>query len=209
MDKNTGLDGFKRLMKESRTLALWAGGGAAVPFAAQLASLSPPWPEGIVVITSIAELVALIVVYQFIKANRRIMVNRTILIATLALIAFGISYLALNAGYTFRVPTTKERFVRGYVCTANAELVFKEKCPSLDMDDLASAAYEADRLWTPKSITVMRVSLVSLWLMVFTSLSVVIGSFVVYQAQLGAGGPRRRRGNSPNKKRISPADPAL
>src|SRR5580658_5550382 len=43
-----GLVGFKELLKEFRGLSIWAvGGSVAVPFAAALVSLSPPWPPAI------------------------------------------------------------------------------------------------------------------------------------------------------------------
>jgi hypothetical protein len=181
---DTGLDGFKQLLKEFRELALWGAGGAAVPFAAQLAALSPPWPDGIVIITSIVELVTLVFVYQFAKSARRHMVNRILTIAALLMVLSGVSYLVANSIYTFKVPTTKERFVKGYRCTPNAQAVFKDKCPALDTDDLATANYEAERLWTAQSIATVRVILVALWLASFITLAVVLGSFVVYQAQV-------------------------
>jgi hypothetical protein len=180
----TGLDGFKELLKEFRELGLWAAGGATVPFAAHLVSLSPPWPKGIVVVTSVVELIALVFVYQFVKSGRRRTVNRILMVGALAMTVAGMVYLLGNSIYTFEVPTTKERFVKGFVCTENAQLVFKERCPALDLDDLATANYEAERLWTPESIAMTRVGLVFFWLVAFVALSVTIGSFVVYQAQL-------------------------
>jgi membrane protein implicated in regulation of membrane protease activity len=72
----SGLAGFKDLLKEFRGLSAWAvGAGVAVPFAAALASLSPPWPPGVVIVTAIVELVALVLVYQFLKSARRRTIN--------------------------------------------------------------------------------------------------------------------------------------
>jgi len=188
----TGLDGFKELLKEFRELGLWAAGGATVPFAAHLVSLSPPWPKGIVVVTSLVELIALVFVYQFVKSARRRTVNRILMAGTLVMTLAGAVYLVGNSIYTYEVPTTKERFIKGYVCTENAQLVFKGKCPVLDLDDLATANYEAERLWTAASIATTRVSLVFFWLAAFVALSAVIGSFVVYQAQVQSRKPLRR-----------------
>jgi hypothetical protein len=189
-----GLPGFRDLLKEFRRLALWGAGGAAVPFAAQLVSLSPPWPKGIVAITSTVELVTLGFVYQFLRESKQRTINRVLAVTAAALAVAGSAYLIGNSLYTFEAPTTKERFVKGYVCTANARIVYQAKCPDLDIDDLAGAGYEAERLWTEGSITTVRFALDALWLGAFIALSALLGAFVVYQSQVPArAGPVRRQ----------------
>jgi hypothetical protein len=180
-----GLVGFKELLKEFRGLSIWAvGGTVAVPFAAALVSLSPPWPPAIVLVTAIAELVALIYVYQFLKTARRRTINRIIAAGGLVLVLLGAAYLVAVSLYTYEVPTTKQRFVKGYECTEEAAAVFQKKCPDLGIDDLATAEYDAGRLWTSRSIAVTRLAIVSLWLAAFVALSVLVGSFLVYQIQV-------------------------
>jgi hypothetical protein len=93
----------------------------------------------------------------------------------------GVVYLGAVSYFTYEVPTTKERFVKGYECTADAHLVFKERCPDLGLDELRTAEYEAERLWTRKSIAVTRTSLALLWAVVFVALSFAVGSFLCYQ----------------------------
>lgn len=176
------LSDFEQLLKNFQKLAAWGAGGAAVPIAAHLVALSPPWPAGIAAITSTIELISLVFVYQFLKSARKRRVNRVLIASAIILAVSGLGYLMLNSIYTFEVPTTKERFVKGYECTANARAVFKDKCPALDLDDLAKATYEAERLWTAQSIATMRAALVTLWLIVFIALSVVLGSFIVFQS---------------------------
>jgi hypothetical protein len=186
-----GLVGFKELLKEFRGLSLWAvGGSVAVPFVAALASLSPPWPPAIVLVTAIAELVALIYVYQFLKKARRKSINRILALSGLLLVIFGVVYLAAVSLYTYAVPPTNERFVKGYQCTADAAAVFKDKCPDLGLDELRTAEYDADRLWTARSIAATRIAIVALWLASFVALSVLVGSFLVYQ--MAEPGARRK-----------------
>lgn len=180
-----GLVGFKELLQEFRGLSLWAvGGSVAVPFAAALASLSPPWPPAIVLVTAVAELVALIYVYQFLKRSKRQTINKIIAASGLALVILAAVYLAGVSLYTYEVPTTKERFVKGYVCTSEAAAVFKEKCPDLGIDQLKTAEYDAERLWTARSITVIRLAIVGLWLATFVALTVLVGGFLVFQLQV-------------------------
>jgi|HubBroStandDraft_4_1064222.scaffolds.fasta_scaffold36932_2 hypothetical protein len=192
-----GLVGFKELLQEFRGLSLWAvGGSVAAPFAAALASLSPPWPPAIVLVTAVAELVALIYVYQFLKKTKRKSINRAIAVSGLALVVLATVYLAAVSLYTYEVPTTKERFVKGYVCTEEAAVVFKGKCPDLGIEQLKTAEYDADRLWTSRSITVTRLAIVGLWLAAFVALSVLVGSFLVFQLQVPAARTKAARGKA-------------
>jgi ABC-type xylose transport system permease subunit len=180
-----GLVGFKELLKEFRGLSVWAvGGSVAAPFAAALAALSPPWPPAIVLVTAVAELIALIYVYQFLKKARRRTINRIIAAGGLALVVLGGLYLAAISLYTYEVPTTRERFVKGSVCTEEAASGFKQKCPDLRIDELKTAEFDADRLWTSRSIAATRMAIVGLWLTAFMTLSVLVGSFLVYQLQV-------------------------
>ena len=183
----SGLVGFKELLKEFRGLSLWAvGGSVVVPFAAALAALSPPWPPSIVFVTAVAELVALIYVYQFLKDAKRKSINKILALSGLLVAVFAAIYLVAISLYTYEVPTTKERFVKGYQCTHEAATVFKDKCPDLGLDELKTAEYDADRLWTPHSIAMTRLTIVGLWLAVFVALSVLVGSFLVYQMTVAA-----------------------
>lgn len=182
----SGLAGFKDLLKEFRGLSVWAvGAGVAVPFAAALASLSPPWPPGVVMVTAIVELVALVFVYQFLKSARRRTINWVLSVSAVVLAIVGITYLVALSLYTYETPMTKERWVKGFDCTRDARAVFKDKCPDLGLDELKSAEYEAERLWTARSVAIVRTSLVALWALAFMALSVLLGSFIVYQSRGG------------------------
>lgn len=109
----TGLDDFKLLLKEFRGLSVWAvGGSLVVPFAAALADLSPPWPSGIVPITAVAELLALVLVFQFFKNSKRRVTNRLLLLSVAILTITMMVYLIAFSYFTYSVPTTKERFQR-------------------------------------------------------------------------------------------------
>ncbi len=177
-----GLDEFKIFLKEFRGLSLWAvGGSIVVPFAAALADLSPPWPNGIVPVTAIVELLALILVFQFFRNSKRKVVNRILLVAVVLFAITGTIYLASVSYFTYEVPTTHEQFVKGYECSADAKAVFTYKCPDLGLDELKTAEFEAERLWTRRSIAVVRTSLTVVWSIVFVALSFAVGTFLVYQ----------------------------
>jgi ABC-type xylose transport system permease subunit len=189
----SGLDDFKLLLKEFRGLSVWAvGGSLVVPFAASLADLSPPWPPGIVPVTAVVELLALVLVFQFFKTARRQIIN-VVLILSVALFAVtSVVYLSAISYFTYQVPTTKERFVKGYECTPDAQMVFKNRCPDLGLDELRTAEYDAERLWTRKSLAVTRTGLALVWSLVFVALSFALGGFLGYQMRT-----RKRLKSSP------------
>jgi ABC-type xylose transport system permease subunit len=184
----SGLDDFKRLLKEFRGLSVWAvGGSLVVPFAAALADLSPPWPKGIVPVTAVVELLALALVFQFYKTAGRRVIGRVLLASVVVFALTSVVYFGMVSYFTYQVPTTNDRFVKGYECTADARLIFKDRCPDLGLDELRTAEYEAERLWTRKSIAVTRTSLALLWLAAFVALSFALGSFLWYQMKSKGG----------------------
>jgi asparagine N-glycosylation enzyme membrane subunit Stt3 len=201
----SGLDDFKRLLTEFRGLSVWAVGSAvAVPFAAAMIDLSPPWPRGVVLATAVVELVALALVFQFFRSAKRRTINRVLLIGTLVLALVSTVYLTMLSLYTYQVPTTEERFVKGYDCTPEATAVLKERpCSSLKLGDLQNIEYKAEWLWTARSIALIRMTLVLLWFLVFASLSLALGSFLVYQMQ-APGRVSRRRPRRAARKPPSP-----
>jgi hypothetical protein len=192
-----GIDDFKRLLAEFRGLSTWAVGSAvAVPFAAALVDLSPPWPKGAVLATAIVELLALALVFQFLRRSRKGLINGTLAASVLVLAVVSPIYLLQLSLYSYEVPTTRERFVKGDECTPAAHKVFADRCPDLGLDELKTAEYAAERLWTRRSVASVRVRLVLLWAAAFAALATALGSFLVYQLRA----PRRR-----SRARTAPA----
>lgn len=182
-----GLDDFKGLLKEFRGLSVWAVGGClAVPFAAGLAELSPPWPKGIVPVTAVVELLALVLVFQFFQKSRRQVINRILLVSVILFALTSVIYLMAFSYFTYRVKTTttNELFVKGYQCTNDALLIFKDRCPDLGLDELRTGGYEAERFWTRRSIAIVRTGLALVWSLVFVELSFALGSFLQYQMRM-------------------------
>ena len=172
---------FWRLLKDVQHLVAWALGAAAAAIAAGFLSLAPPWPPAVVQTTALLELVVLILVYQYLKDAPRRVINLVIASAAILLCVSSIMYLAGLSQFTFTEPVSSLRFVKGFVCTSDASLLYADKCPWLHDDQLREAEWEAPRLWLLWSITVVRVGLVLLWSISFLALSCLLGSFAVYQ----------------------------
>src|SRR5215510_3984405 len=97
----TKISGSKEFLPKLRGLSAWAGASAAVPFAAYFTSMSPSWPTGIVVATSLMELVAVWFVYQLLRPATRWRANIVLLISALSVAQLSIAYLTLHSLYTF------------------------------------------------------------------------------------------------------------
>ena len=190
------LSDFKALLHDFRGVSLWAvGGGLAVPFAASLADLAPPWPPGIVGVTAVVELLTLVFVYQFFQFAGKARINRALLSSAVLLIALGVAYFVLFSLFTYTTQPKKLLLVKGFICTPEAAAVYKGKCPLLGFDEVKEAEYEPERLWTQGSLAASRVVLSAVWLGSFLALSAVLGSFLVYQRRIG-----RRRLERPKRE---------
>jgi hypothetical protein len=183
----TGLDEFRSVIADYRGVSSWMiGGTVAVPLVDFVLRLGPPWPAGVAVITSVAELLTLIFAFHFWYRQAFKQVTRRMRISlAILLICFGV-YLYLNSAYTFTSPVDGEKFVKGLSIRPDVKpLIRNGYTPD---DALKGAEYQAREVWTSSSIDGMRIALLILWLGSFVSLAVFIASFVMYQ--------RRRRGHS-------------
>ena len=181
----SGLDDFAEVLKKFRgLLVLVVGGVATLPFFADLLSFSPPWPRGIVVITALAGLVALLLVFQLYRSSPERVVNKVLTMSAAALAVTSIAYLFALSLFTYETRSTQERFAKGFICSAKALTVFRDECPWLGEDELALAEFEAERLWTKPSIAVVRVGLSwNYWSASFMLLAAYSGTFIAYQLQ--------------------------
>jgi hypothetical protein len=181
MSELTGLSEFKRLLKEFRNLSIWtAGASLLIPFVAQFLSIIPPWPKGLSAITAILELVTLILAYQGFK-NDPPKVTRSVRLLAAASFVILLVYITSFTLFTIYVPIAGRSIVIGYTCLSEAAKVFGDRCPFLNLDDLSGVAYDEFLLWTKWSVSIVRTSLVALWLLLFFCLSLLIGQFLVFQ----------------------------
>jgi hypothetical protein len=113
-------------------------------------------------------------------------------VSAVVLATIGTVYVTMASLYIYEVPTTKERFVKGYLCTPEEATVFGQKCPDLGLTELSTANFEAEALWTRSSIAKVRIALVVNWVSAFVALAIFMGSFIVCQVQVGKRNVRRR-----------------
>ena len=161
----------------TRVLAVGAG-FAALPLFAALASLEPPWPPAIGFVSAGIIVVGALIIWEWTrKANIRN--RRKWLVWATALMLVGLLfYLVLYSLYVETVPGTNIRIVRGFQCTIDAELVYREQCSELPSSALDEAGWDVNELWTRTSITTVRVGLATCWLVFTAGLVMAVGSVV-------------------------------
>jgi hypothetical protein len=177
-DNHEPMNDFRQYLKAAKELWAWAAGAAIVPFLANFAKLAPPWPPAITYITAVFELIALIWAYQTIRKMSQKRVNAKMLTSLIILVMALVAYLSLFSLFTYEIPGTDIRIIKGYECTVIALDQFTN-CPWLVGEDMRLAEYDPNLMWTLPSITVIRISIVAFWLAVFFYLSLFLGAFLV------------------------------
>jgi hypothetical protein len=162
-------------------IAALVGASLILPFAGTWAQTSPPWPRGIAPLTSVFGLGAIVFAFQLLRSSHAAAIHRFWLVGSFALVLTFASYLALFSRFTYEIPSTGELRAKGFVCTPEALLVYKGKCPDLGSDELRDAEYESERLWTTGSLTTVKIALVMLWILGFVALGSLTGSLVAQQ----------------------------
>ena len=185
--RTNGLKEFRAALLDYRSVSSWAmGGSVAAPLVDYLLRLGPPWPPGVSLITSVAELLTLICAFHFWARLGRGRVSRRMVAAAALLLALFGGYLYLNSSYTFTTPADEQKHVKGFELRPDVAPLVR---PDFTADDaLKGAEYRPEEVWTSSSISVMRLALLGLWLFSFVALAACIASFVLYHRRHPAGG---------------------
>lgn len=144
-----------------------------LPLGAAAIGIAPPWPPGLWVATALGGAAIIAALRTRLGAAGPAALTRARTAAVVLLVASASAYLLANSVYVYTAPSNV-RLAKGFVCTPEARLVFKDKCPSLGLDELRGAEFEAERLWTAPSIAIVRVALVVLWSVAFVALAVLV-----------------------------------
>jgi hypothetical protein len=178
----SGLNEFKKVLKTFRFLSVWAVGAGGPPFVAALASLAPPpWPKQITLIAGVADLVVIILVFQYFGSATRKRINRALAFGSAILVVAALIYLFVFTRYTFVIPPNNTKEVKGLSYTQNAKLVYGRQIADDENEILSAMEYKADRLWQAWSIAMMTDILNGLWVLLFATLSAVISLFIFFQ----------------------------
>ena len=131
----------------------------------------------IVYLTAIFELLALLYAYHAMAGVSKVRLTRVLRNSAIATFLLLIAYLAMISMFTSQIPNSDIRFVTGFQCLEIPAGQYPN-CPLLTTDQMAEASSDPQLLWTPLSITINRIAIVGLWLGLFFSLSLFLGSFL-------------------------------
>jgi hypothetical protein len=177
--RDDAVGGFVRFLK--RFLVLIAAGTAstALILITWLVGVAPPWPEAVVQVTALGQLVILVLAYQRSAQFSRRAVGRALSVTATALFLFTILYFIFFSLLVFSYgPDGKEvSAIKGFFCNDAAAELYGSQCPFLDREAMADADYQADRLWTSVGITLARAVLLTSWILMFGSLVSFLGTF--------------------------------
>ena len=161
------------------TKVLGIGAGfASIPLILSLASLQPPWPPAIGYVSAVLVLVSALLAWEWNRSARQASRRKWIIAGTtLSIMGLG-SYLLCYSLFIETVPDTGLRIIRGYTCTPDAKLVYKDVCPDLPREALRDAEWESPILWTRASLSVVRLALTFTWLGFIAGLVISTGSVI-------------------------------
>lgn len=174
------LDEFWKMLRELERFWAWIVAAAALPFLASLAQITPPWPPGITIITTAATLITLVLCYQTVRGKSRRNATKLLKKLSICLGIVALIYVFAISEYVVRGPDDIA-LVKGFICTGIAEQTFAELCPFLGAEQLKTAQWDPELLWTGSSISVVRTLLVAAWVATFVLLSAVLAAFIVHR----------------------------
>jgi hypothetical protein len=144
-------------------------------------------------ITAVIQLVCVIVIYQLYRnATKKVASRNIIVLAVVSGLAL-LTYLWLLSESAFFVRSLNRYIVVGYECLPRALQAHSDQCPRLNLHILAGALYQEAELWSSRSLTIMRLSVVSVWFIFFGCLSGVIAQFLVFEKRASDARQRRLR----------------
>lgn len=184
--KMSGLTDFRRFFTSFVGLIGAGVATTALVLVIALVGIAPPWPVAIVQVTAIAQLVALIFVFQRLEKSGRTKIDTKMRNNLIFLIILALLYLTAHSLLVFAMPNG-DLGVRGVFCSQNALRLFSDSCPFLERTQISTAEFEADRLWTPIGLAVSRIGLLVAWVGAFACLVNVVAAFVVFQRRQKTG----------------------
>ncbi|MCA1748871.1 MAG: hypothetical protein LC634_04850, partial [Sphingomonadales bacterium] len=185
----TALEQFDAVIQRFGKVAGYAiGGSVLTPIITAASGMAPAWPDGLSFMTSILMLAVLILVFHFLTTSKRWAFSVLLLASAAALLLAVGGYTYARGSFVMRAPLTGDQLTLG--CRYRPEIVTyaREKgldttrqCPGDDFRELlAKAESDPFQVWTETSIANVSYVIASLWIGLFTSLALFIGSFVIW-----------------------------
>jgi hypothetical protein len=150
-----------------------------VPMATIWLNVAPPPVSVTSVSTSTLELLAAMWVFQFWYMTPERLLERRMKIAILCFSVGLVSFLFLNQSFVVSPGSGQGRVIEGFSVRPDVAAVLSS---SYRVEDaLRDSEYDPQKVWTERSIAIVKNVLLSLWIFTFTCLAVSLTIFVVLQ----------------------------
>lgn len=187
----SGIDSFFNILAAYKKTLSWALGSSAIlPLLASFAGLSPFWPPGVPLLTSLFTLISVIICFQVLNRESKRVVTKIMIWSIIAFLFFLIAYLVIFSVFTTKLPTTGEMIYLGCGWSDFSKEIASDFMIDIDQDCpgqfdriLRSAEYESSVVWTKSSLTIIRILALGFWLISFSFFAIFVGSFLVYQSR--------------------------
>lgn len=179
--------GFLAFVKDFKSISGLIGKGALIaPILSLVFNVGPPWPSRIAtpILTSLIELLVLTYIFQFWAPLSKKRKERRMKASCISVVISFLVYFWLFGSLVFDAPDARHRDVKGIGYSHAAELVISDSYT--EKDALKGAAYDPTKIWQPWSVYLMRLLVLTAWLVFFASVSVYIATFVLLKGNQAA-----------------------
>jgi hypothetical protein len=187
MSPRTPLSEFWEFAGDFKSVSAWVAKAAvAAPLTDILLNIGPPWPSriGVAILVCIVEVLVLMYSFEFWRnASPAVKdVRRVMRLGLCAVFVSFIAYVCIFAGYVVDADDAWHREVIGYEYHKQiAELVESDPSKYTPQELMSRFEFKAMSIWTPFSVTSMRVCVLITWMLLWVCLSVVVAAFVALQ----------------------------
>jgi len=187
----TRLNEFKKAFEDFGTIGgLAVGGSVLAPIISSASGLAPPWPNNLEFVAAVMMLLTLAMTFQFLPRRRsgyaKVFIAGTVLfVVTLA------AQVALHMRFVTEAPRIETKLLMGCGWTRDM-LVYARESGEFDLGSQCPGDYRAllemadndpSQIWTASGIDQIAMLLAATWVMIFVSLAVALGSFVIYNSR--------------------------
>ncbi|GAC1467054.1 MAG: hypothetical protein NVSMB9_08250 [Isosphaeraceae bacterium] len=173
---------FKKL------LAMIIALGAAPTIMDLVFTIGPPWPHrrGIILLTSLGAWVLLLWSYSAWRKTSQKVLKARLSACAVAAASSLLVYILLHAFFVYDAPTYKNQEAKGFLLRPEIQglLLSKAKSGGTIEDLLEGAEYVPTVIWVSWTVYLIRYLLMSTWLILFGSLSLVASAFLLLQEKL-------------------------
>jgi hypothetical protein len=167
----------------------------APPAISLLTSFGPPWVSqsgtstsssvGLSFVTSLVEVGVLILVFQEGRSLSIPRLKRWTRYAAVLVALTLVAYLIIQVVFVRDMPDSQHRDLTGFYYTPEARSTITSQYT--EQRALRGAGYDPTRIWVPWTVYVMRTTTVVTWLILFSSVAALFGTFVVMERRVHAG----------------------